>query len=163
MKKRLLSIVTTLAVLLTMFPVSALAANGADIELPEVPGQRSKEWCEHHSSEAGDPPCYDAGKRICDCVDCDAAEALAERQKESDEGGSNDEDVVLEVVELDPIETSVPDFNSGIQAFTLDSTTGNVALKGDGKPNWIDRIDIPKYAKDFYTWMEDNSVMSQYC
>ena len=63
-----------------------------------------------------------------------------------------EEPVYAELVELPPIETSAW---PGISLWSL--TNGQVDLADGNHEKWIDRIDVPDYAKDFYAALENGA------
>lgn len=63
-----------------------------------------------------------------------------------------EEPVYAELVELPPIETSAW---PGISLWSL--TNGQVDLADGKHEKWIDRIDVPDYAKDFYAALENGA------
>ena len=126
MKKRILSAALSLAMLLPMMPVNALAMD-EDGGLPSLPGEdttfndsQSIPWTEVLPAE-------------------NEPELISETR----------------IVEFAPFVTSAPT-TSRRKARTLDGS-GDVALKSGNYANWIDRIDVPKYATDFYDSMVNNS------
>lgn len=79
--------------------------------------------------------------------------SITSAEAEESEAASSDE--LFDHVYRGRIETSA-EGNDGIAPFSLDSS-GHVALKPGNYAEWIDRIDVPTYARQFYDVLAEAS------